>query len=135
MKKFNFYNILIIFLLIGAISLMLNFLGISICIFYNLTGIYCPSCGMTRAFVSLFHFNIKEAFYYNPMFISIPLVILPFFIEQFFFKIKKSTKNMYFLSILILIIAVWIIRLCLYFPNAPMPYNPDNLISHLHSTI
>ena len=38
-------------------------------------GIPCPGCGTTRACKSLLHFQIKEAFIYNPVF---PLIIILF---------------------------------------------------------
>lgn len=133
--KSNFFIIILIFVIVGVIALIANFTGINICIFYNVTGVYCPSCGMTRSVISLMHLDFKDALMYNPMFICIPLIILPFFIEQFFFKIKKDTKNKYFLCLFLLILVVWIIRLFIYFPNDPMPYNPDNLLLHFYSTI
>lgn len=35
------------------------------CIFYTLTKLYCPGCGITRAFFSLIRFKFKEALHYN----------------------------------------------------------------------
>ncbi len=137
MKKqniLNFKSVMIIFIVIGILSLVSYYLGFSICVFYNVTGVYCPSCGMTRAFVSLMHLDFKSAFMYNPMFIVVFLAILPNLIELFK-PIKKSTKNMYFLILVIIVILVWIIRLCLYFPNDPMPYNSNNLFLKVYDTI
>ncbi len=138
MKKLylsKFYSVLIFFVIIGIISIISYALGFSICIFYNITGIYCPSCGMTRAFVALSRLDFKSAFMYNPMFILVPLSLVPLFINQFLFEIKKSTLNMYFFLLTIILILVWVIRLILYFPDAPVAYNENNLILHLYSTI
>lgn len=135
MNKINLKSILIFFFILGVISIISYILGFSLCAFYNITGVYCPSCGMTRAYVSLLHLDIRQAFYYNPVFLIIPLIIFPFIIEQFFFKIKKSTKTMYFSILIIILIVAWIIRLYLYFPNPPVEYNYGSLLSQLYSTI
>jgi hypothetical protein len=37
----------------------------SICIFYDLTGLPCPGCGLTRSFVSFAHGHLLEALRWN----------------------------------------------------------------------
>jgi hypothetical protein len=37
------------------------------CPLYSMTGIYCPGCGMTRAFHALFHGDILGALHFNAM--------------------------------------------------------------------
>lgn len=37
------------------------------CIFYSLTGFYCPGCGAGRASYSLLHGRFLDAFCYNPV--------------------------------------------------------------------
>lgn len=45
------------------------------CIFYLLTGLYCPGCGAGRACYSILHLRFKDAFCYNPlMTILLPLI-------------------------------------------------------------
>lgn len=69
------YIIFTIILIIMAI-LVLGF-GIAIpCIFHELTGLYCPGCGATRAMIALSRGNIYQAIRYNSViFIDIPAVI------------------------------------------------------------
>lgn len=43
------------------------------CPFKFIFGISCPGCGMTRAFLALITLNLKDAFYYHPLF---PVVII-----------------------------------------------------------
>ena len=46
------------------------------CVFYELTGLKCPGCGITRMFVSLARFDIASAFSYNPaVFITGPFIV------------------------------------------------------------
>lgn len=39
----------------------------SICPFYNLTGLPCPGCGLTRAFVCLGHGHWRESLHWHPL--------------------------------------------------------------------
>lgn len=46
------------------------------CIFYKITSLKCPACGVSRMMVSLAHFDILAAFYYNPfLLVSSPLIV------------------------------------------------------------
>ena len=86
-KKIN-----IIFLTLsgaGYIWLYLNFTHFfasqskfTVCLFKNVTGIPCPSCGITRSILSLAHGNIQEAFYLNPLGIIVfgAIIIIPVWI-------------------------------------------------------
>ena len=50
--------------------------GISICIIKRITGNECWNCGMTRAFLSILHFDFKAAYQYNPKVIVVfPLTV------------------------------------------------------------
>ena len=45
------------------------------CIFYMMTGLYCPGCGAGRACYSILHLQFKDAFCYNPlMTVLLPLI-------------------------------------------------------------
>ena len=37
------------------------------CVFYELTGFYCPGCGSGRAVYAILHGSLRESFRYNPM--------------------------------------------------------------------
>ncbi|MGI4789608.1 MAG: DUF2752 domain-containing protein [Janthinobacterium lividum] len=39
----------------------------SICLFYNLTGLPCPGCGLTRAFVCIGHGQWRESLHWHPL--------------------------------------------------------------------
>ncbi|HIX48563.1 MAG TPA: DUF2752 domain-containing protein [Candidatus Mediterraneibacter caccavium] len=46
-----------------------------ICVFHEVTGLYCPGCGAGRACYSILHGQFLEAFCYNPlMTVLLPLI-------------------------------------------------------------
>ena len=49
----------------------------SVCLFYNLTGLPCPGCGLTRSFVCLGHGRFWEALHWHPLG---PVIYLLFFV-------------------------------------------------------
>ena len=85
------------------------------CIFTRLTGIYCPSCGMTRAFKAILHFNFIEAFSLNilsiPLFIFLIIFIINLLIDifkkrySFISKLLNFFSKYYFIVIILLIIS------------------------------
>lgn len=44
----------------------------SLCVFHRITGLDCPGCGMTRAFLRLLHGDWRGAWAFNPW--SLPLL-------------------------------------------------------------
>lgn len=45
------------------------------CLFHDVTGWYCPGCGITRALHALVHFDLMRAFAMNAFFVlSLPLL-------------------------------------------------------------
>lgn len=54
----------------------------SVCLFKRATDLPCPSCGSTRAIVSLANGNLWQAFMYNPIgiFLGLLLVLLPLWV-------------------------------------------------------
>ena len=56
-----------------------------------ITGISCAGCGMSRAWISLLHFNIHDAFMYHPLFFLPPVVVI-----AMLFKSKINNKKQAF---------------------------------------
>ena len=48
-----------------------------------ITGISCAGCGMSRAWISLLHFNIHDAFMYHPLFFLPPIVVIVYLYRMF----------------------------------------------------
>lgn len=85
-------NLIIHFVIISALIsyvLIINYFNIS-CPIRAITNIPCPTCGMTRAFISLIKLDFIKSFYYHPLLILVfPLV---------FFGIHKNTRMLKFMK-------------------------------------
>ena len=47
-----------------------------VCPFRALTGLPCPGCGMTRAWISLLHGDLSAAFRFHPFFWAVPVLLV-----------------------------------------------------------
>ena len=119
----------VILVILGAVLLLSIILDsapqkFSLCLFYNLTGLPCPSCGMTRAFISLGHGDIHSAVLFNPA--SIPVYIAAWigFImalfqtvsgKKFIEIIWNKHRKILFPMILTMMAFVWIYKLISHF--------------------
>lgn len=67
-----------IVLLLGLLyAMFVKKTGIGIpCMFYKLTGLYCPGCGVSRMCLALLQRDIEKAFHYN---VAI-MITLPYFV-------------------------------------------------------
>lgn len=84
--------VLIVIFLIYAILIIRFDIGIP-CVFYEITGLYCPGCGITRLCLSLFEGDIYQAFRYNPIiFIDLPILFI-LFVLNIFLKKNKNIKK------------------------------------------
>ena len=81
-SKVNVYYVGVIFIILAS-GLLLFYAFNPIeqsffipCPFHYLTGLHCPGCGSQRALHQLVHFNMYEAFRYNPLLVlSLPILI------------------------------------------------------------
>ncbi len=89
MVKRNLYIILACLSLAGYIWLGWNFIERSahaaipsVCLFKEVTGLPCPSCGTTRSLLLLIRGQFRESFMMNPfgMVLALALVVIPLWI-------------------------------------------------------
>ncbi len=98
-------------LLLLIIFAILYFFKIS-CFFRFFTGIPCPSCGMTRAFLSLIKLNLRESFYYHPLLIpSLFAAFIAIHMNVSALKFNKKIANTYLWAFIIIFFAVYLFRL------------------------
>ena len=107
-----------------------------ICPFKALTGLPCPGCGMTRAFLHLIEGDVAGAFHFHPLFWLVPLlfIVVIFRHKSFVSKIYDSRK--FWLGGIILVLGVYAIRGYFYFPDhAPLDFEADALIPRLIASL
>ncbi len=80
------------------------------CLFNLLFKIDCPGCGITRAYISLFHWDIQQAFSYNPMFWAVPICVLIYFFDGKLFR-NKWINDGFMILIFSGFFINWILRL------------------------
>ncbi len=59
-------------------ALFVNVTGLAVpCVFHLVTGLQCPSCGVTHMFMAMLHLDFKEAFESNQaIFLLLPFIVL-----------------------------------------------------------
>ena len=113
MKKKITITIIFLILLISYLYLG-NKLNVYInCPIKEITGLYCPGCGITRMLQAILQLNFYQAFRYNPLlFISLPFFIF-FTIEGIITKkdpLYNKIPNKKLITIIIIFIIYGILR-------------------------
>ena len=84
------------------------------CFFHELTGLYCPGCGVQRSFHALLNGHIITAVDYNLLFILFLPLILYFILAFSWGKKPAATsfiyKPVFSFTVLIVIVSFWILR-------------------------
>ena len=92
LKAFLIFNLLLL-LLLYIIPVQSKFLE-NICLFKLLTGHECWNCGMTRAFLSVLHFDFCGAYEYNHNIIIIfPLTVFIYLYSWYKYIFMKGGNN------------------------------------------
>jgi hypothetical protein len=96
----------------------------SVCVFYHLTGLPCPGCGLTRSFVCFAHGEIKQAFAYHPLgpilFLAFAVYALYSFVSVVNPKLRvyidRRVINFGSYGAIALFLTFWVLRLIGVFP-------------------
>lgn len=80
------------------------------CIFFELTHLYCPGCGITRALKSIIKLDFYQAFRYNMLVTLLSPIFLLYILNKYFSKQKKKIPNFIWYLILFITILFGVLR-------------------------
>ena len=112
---------LLVILIIGIIyALIVNKLGKGIpCIVKSITGLNCPTCGITRQIICILNFDFKNAREYNyVLFYMYPFIII--FIVYLLYryirysKLKFNLFEIIYIIVMCFILLIWFINRNIY---------------------
>ena len=96
---------IVYFTAICLFFILMSILFKGVCPLLAIWGIPCPTCGVTRALLSICHFDMNGYFYFHPL--AIPLLLSVWSILHI--SLLKHKKAVYVLAF-----SVLILNLCLY---------------------
>lgn len=115
MKRYRF---LLEIGIVGGTALVLNYLNIIVCPFYNIIHIPCPGCGLSRAFNEILHLNFYASIQYNILGLPILLFVVFYliatilgsehYIKSFLLKHKKIV--IFFIALICIVVEIINIR-------------------------
>lgn len=120
--------------IIGISNLLLG----KICALRIISGIPCPGCGLTRAFLLLLQGKVKEATVIHPFWLPVLAVFAAFLICRYFIvnekRRKKAIRVIGSVAVVMVIamFAFYFYRMAMYYPKEePMVYDRYNLIDKI----
>ncbi len=96
--------------------------GLTLCLFKNVTGFPCPSCGVTRSLLMFISADFQKGFLLNPLglIVGVAMLIVPLWMimdglmhkktfAEFFFSTEQKfkTKKIFYIPALTLILLNW----------------------------
>ena len=110
----NRKKLIMILFILGITLLIIKLMSVP-CFIKTVTGISCPTCGMTRAFNAILNLNFKDACYNNllsiPLFIFLVYFIIMMIIDiirndfNYITRLLEFLKHYYILIVLLLFIS------------------------------
>lgn len=91
------------------------------CVFHEVTGLYCPGCGLTRAVYTLLVYgDIKQAFGYNAMLFIAGPILLFIAVRWGYYTIKQKDYTLSKFECIITIILLVLLLVFSILRNIPM---------------
>jgi hypothetical protein len=117
-------KVLIWCIVLGLIVVFMYITDIK-CIIKATIGVPCPTCGMTRAWISVLHLDFAQAFKWHPIF-PIAIVVVYLIIDN---GNPKKWFKMLLMFTVILLLAVYIYRIItLGLSTPPLDINKNSLL-------
>ena len=117
-------------LFVFAYFVLLRRFFITTCPTVLFTGLPCPGCGMTRAFVKLLHLDFAGAWTMHPFIYPFLFFLIWFGIRRYVLGIadtEKVWKIAALIAVLMIVFYIW--RMLRYFPgDPPMSYYYGNVL-------
>ncbi|MFA5585950.1 MAG: DUF2752 domain-containing protein [Saccharofermentanales bacterium] len=137
----------LVWVLLSLLLLLLELVGGN-CFFSSVLGIPCAGCGTSRAAILLFGGHFREALRMHPLIlVTLALVLTAFILLLAWLFSLRSGKPLrlplspraarfIFFSLLALYLAVYLVRMILYFPDQePLCYQADSVWGRLIALI
>jgi len=125
---FFFIGLLLIYLLHS-----LSHLNIQLCLFRRIFGFECPSCGVTRAFLSASRGDFLTALSHNPLMFVLTLLVLIYMVLKLIFNISvklvcsKREQNTIFIIFILLLLLNWLYIILVWLSNKLKTFWSDQI--------
>ncbi len=84
------------------------------CLFHEITGLYCPGCGITRLLFSLLQLDFLNAFKSNPLIFVLIVLYMGYLLLKIVLKITKNKEitipNYVYYILLVIVILFGVVR-------------------------
>jgi hypothetical protein len=102
------------------------------CLIASTTGLPCPGCGGSRAFIALFHGEFAESFAFQPMLIPAAVLLAVNFVIWLTHERTPRYSEVMLICLVAAMIAVFAVRMFLMYPNEPpMVFNHRAVIPRI----
>ena len=121
-----------VLLIIVGYSVFAGFFLGSSCLLASTTGLPCPGCGSTRAFVALIRGDVAGSLRYHPLLIPSLVVICVYIVTWFKTDRVPRWMEITLIALVAALLALYALRMILMFPrSAPMNYNDQAILPRL----
>ena len=106
------------------------------CLIASTTGMPCPGCGGTRAFLALLKGDITGSLRNHPLLIPSAAIMGAYFIGRLIKDRSQDYMKKILIALLIALAATYAIRMIIMFPETPpLKYNDQAILPRIISTI
>ncbi|MCH5263144.1 MAG: DUF2752 domain-containing protein [Lachnospiraceae bacterium] len=125
------YGIAVVALFIYTV--VTNLIFHAFCPLIIFCGIPCPGCGISRATAYFLTGRWQQAWQMNPMIFPIVAAAVYFGWNRYLLGRKARGIKVIIIVLAVLLVAVYAVRMYLYFPNrVPYVYTENNMLAHLY---